>query len=300
MHVRVSFLAVIVLALFSSFPLLAKEVTLQHKGMTLNADLTLADGKSLSKDGVILITHGALAHRDMETIRYFRKLLNGSGHNTLAINLSLGLDNRHGMYDCKTPHRHRNEDAAEEIGAWVSWLKQQGASQVILMGHSRGGAQTALYGIDPDAIVNAVVLLAPATSDDVDADGFKKRYHQELAPLLDKAKQLVAQGKGSTLLSHAFMMYCRDTAVSAESFLSYYGPSALVQTPKLLPSIKLPTLVVVAGNDEVVVGLDRKISKLVDGKHLQMQVIDGSNHMFRDLYADDAVDVINDFLGQPD
>ena len=42
----------------------AKEVTLRHKGLTLNANLELVAGKTLA-DGVILITHGGLAHRDM-------------------------------------------------------------------------------------------------------------------------------------------------------------------------------------------------------------------------------------------
>ena len=52
-------------ALFN--PALAAEVTLPYKGLTLNADLTLAPGKTLA-DGVILITHGSLAHRDMEML----------------------------------------------------------------------------------------------------------------------------------------------------------------------------------------------------------------------------------------
>jgi len=43
----------------------AKEVTLRHKGLTLNANLELAAGKTPA-DGVILMTHGGLAHRDME------------------------------------------------------------------------------------------------------------------------------------------------------------------------------------------------------------------------------------------
>ena len=40
----------------------AKEVTFQHKGLTLNANLELAVDKTLA-DGVILITYGGLAHR---------------------------------------------------------------------------------------------------------------------------------------------------------------------------------------------------------------------------------------------
>jgi len=67
------------------------------------------------------------------------------------------------------------------------------------------------------------------------------------------------------------------------------GKSAHNTSPNLTPS--LPTLVVVAGNDEVVVGLEKKLAPLADGKRVQMKVVEGAGHMFRDLYADDVVDV---------
>ncbi len=274
----------------------AKEVTLHHKGLALNADLALAAGKKLA-DGAILVTHGMLAHRDMEALVYLRNLLKERGYNTLAINLSLGLDNRHGMYECSTVHRHRNADAADEIGAWMDWLKKQGAKRVVLLGHSNGGAQTALYASAHDsAPVKAVVLLAPATRDNNDAAVYQKRYQKPLAPLLEKAQALVKEGKGGTVLEHTDFLYCPDTAVTAESFVSYYGSDPRLDTPYLIPKIKKPTLVVVAGNDEVVIGLDKKVAPLADGKRVRMKVIDSADHFFRDLYADDAVEAIAAFL----
>lgn len=275
----------------------AKEVTLRHKGLTLNANLELAAGKTPA-DGVILITHGGLAHRDMEIITYVQNLLvKEKGYSTLAINLSLGLDNRHGMYDCKTTHRHRNDDAAEEIGVWVDWLKTQGTQRVTLLGHSRGGAQTALYAVERDnALVKAVVLMASAIRENTDAAGYQQRYEKPLAPVLEKAQKLVKAGKGGTVLEHIDLLNCPDTSASADSFVSYYGQDLRLDTPTLIPKIGKPTLVVVAGNDEVVVGLDKKVAPLADGKRMQVKVIEGAGHFFRDLYADDAVDVIDTFL----
>lgn len=275
----------------------AKEVTLRHKGLTLNANLELAAGKKLT-DGAILITHGTLAHRGMETIVYLQNLLKEKGYNTLAINLSLGLDNRHDMYDCKVTHRHRHADAADEIGAWMDWLKKQGTKRVAVMGHSRGGAQTALYAVERDnPLVKAVVLYAPATRDPAkDAAGYHERYKKPLAPLLEQAQTLVKAGKGSTVLEHTDLLYCPDTSVTADAFVSYYEPDPRQDTPTLIPKIKKPTLVVVAGNDEVVVGLDKKVAPLADGKRVQMKVVDGADHFFRDLYADDAVEMTVAFL----
>jgi len=275
----------------------AKEVTFQHKGLTLNANLELAAGKTLA-DGVILITHGGLAHRDMEIITYVSNLLvQEKGHSTLAINLSLGLDNRHGMYDCKSTHRHRNDDATDEIGAWVDWLKTQGARRVTLLGHSRGAAQTALYAAErQNALVKAVVLMAPAIRENTDAAAYQERYRKPLAPVLEQARKLVKAGKGGAVLDHVGFLNCPDTTVTADSFVSYYGQDPRLDTPYLIPKLKKPTLVLVAGNDEVVVGLEKKVAPLADGRRVQMKVVDASGHFFRDLYADDAVDAIDAFL----
>jgi len=275
----------------------AKDVTLQHKGLTLNANLELAADRKIA-DGVILITHGGLAHRDMEIIAYVQNLLvKEKGYSTLAINLSLGLDNRYGMYDCMTTHRHRNDDAAEEIGVWVDWLKSQGAKRVALLGHSRGGAQTALYVAERDnELVKAVALMAPAIRENTNAIGYQQRYGKPLAPVLEKAQKLVKAGKGGTVLEHIDMLNCTDVSVTADSFVSYYGNELRLDTPTLITKIHKPLLVVVAASDEVVVGLERKVAPLVDGKRVQMKIVEGAGHLFRDLYADDAVDAIDVFL----
>jgi pimeloyl-ACP methyl ester carboxylesterase len=221
-------------------------------------------------------------------------------HSSLAINLSLGIDDRHGAYECAVAHRHRHEDAADEIGAWLDWLHLQGAKRVVLLGHSRGGAQTALFAAERDhALVTFVVLLAPATRDNGDR-GYEQRFKQPLQPLLARAQELVKAGKGDTLLAHANILSCLDTQASAASFASYYGPDPRLDTPYLLPKITKPVLVVVAGGDDTVVGLDKKLAPIDDGTRPRLKVIDGADHFFRDLYADDAVDAIVEFVAGTD
>jgi pimeloyl-ACP methyl ester carboxylesterase len=275
----------------------AKEITLQHKGLTLNANLELAADKTIA-EGVILITHGGLAHRDMEMITYIQHLLvKEKGYSTISINLSLGLNNRHGMYDCNTVHRHSNDDAADEISAWVGWLGKQGAKRVTLLGHSRGGAQTALYVAErASPLVDAVVLIAPATSENTNYANYQQRYQKQLGPLLKQAQSLVKAGKSDTVLEHLGLMNCPDTSATAHSFVSYYSQDPRLDTPGLIPKISKPILLIVAANDETVVGLDKKVAGLVDGKRIQMKVVEGSSHTFRDLYTDEAVDAIDTFL----
>ena len=61
-----------VLLLVTFIPLQAKEVTQQFRGLTINANLELADGKTL-EDGVVLILHGTMAHNRMEIIDLTRE-----------------------------------------------------------------------------------------------------------------------------------------------------------------------------------------------------------------------------------
>jgi len=275
----------------------ADEITIPYKGLTLNASYELANGNQVT-DEVILITHGSLAHRDMEIISNLQSQLKGRGHNTLAINLSLGISSRHGMYDCKQTHRHQNADAVDEIAVWVNWLAKQGVRQVTLLGHSRGAAQTALYAVENNnPKVKALVLLAPPTRNNGGA-GYQQRYQQPLEPILEQAQQQLFDGKGDTVLKHVNMMFCRDVEVTAASFVSYFGPNPALDTPSLMPLIRTPTLVVVAGDDEVVLGLEKRVSSLADGKLLKMNVIEGAGHFFRDIYADDAIEAIEDFLAE--
>lgn len=276
----------------------AQEVSFPYKGLKLNANLELAANSKIA-DGVILITHGGLGHSGMEVMVYLQKLLKDRGFNSLAINLSLGINNRHGMYDCAIAQRHTNDDAVAEIDAWTNWLKQQGAARITLLGHSRGGAQTALYASQSkNRLIKAVVLIAPATRDNTDAATYQRNFNRPLAPVLEKAQALHSAGKSNAVLEKVGLLTCSETSATADSFLSYYAPAAQlrVDTPSLLPKIKQPILVVVAGNDETVVDLDKKIASLADGKRIQMKIVDGADHMFRDLSADDAVDAIDVFL----
>ena len=123
----------------------AEGVKLSQDGQTLNANLEKADG-NWPKGPVVLMTHGTLAHGRMEIISGLQEMLKDRGISSLAVNLSLGINDRESaMYKCETPHSHKHTDAVEEIGTWLSWLKAQGVENLALLGHSRGGNQTARF-----------------------------------------------------------------------------------------------------------------------------------------------------------
>ena len=295
MHLGIYLTTLILATSLTSSVARASEVTVPYKGVTLNANLELAAGKTID-DGVILITHGGPEYNRAELYAYLQELFKEAGYSTIAINISHGIDNRHGRYDCKSTSNNLYTDAANEIGVWVNWLARQGVKHVILLGHSRGGSQTALYAAEhDDDSVQAVVLLAPDTRETNDAPAYLRRYHKALAPILTKAQQLVKEGKGSTILSHTDFLFCRDTSVTADTFVSYYGPDPRLDSSYLVPRIRKPTLIVLAGGDQIVVN-DKKFLALANDKRVQVKTVADANHFFRDLYADEAVDTIVKYL----
>jgi pimeloyl-ACP methyl ester carboxylesterase len=278
-------------------PVQGEEVTLEHQGLTLNANLETT-GTNWSQGPVVLMTHGTLAHGGMETLQGLQSALKDRGISSLSMTLSLGLDDRHGMYPCATPHRHQHTDAVAEIGAWLGWLQGQGAAKVALLGHSRGGNQTARFAAEhPEAPIGALILVAPQTWDEAEAEqDYRQRYGKELAPRLAQARQLADEGRAGVMMEHLDFIYCPDTAATAAALISYYAPDPRMDTPRLIPEIKAPVLVIAGSKDKVVAGLVEKVQPLADGQRVQLVVLDGADHFFRDLYADDIGDAVRALL----
>ncbi len=292
-------LAVFLLVLGLSLGVGAEEVKIEHQGIWLNANLEKTDD-SWPAGPVILMVHGTLAHGAMEIMQTLQGMFQDRGISTLAITLGLGLDDRHGMYDCATPHTHKSSDALDEIGVWVGWLKGEGVKELVLLGHSRGGNQVARYAIArPDPAVALVVLLAPETWDrQREAEAYRRRYGKDLGPLLRQARAMVARGEGGAFMDHVDLLHCKDTRVSAASFLSYYEPDENNDTPRLIRGIKAPVVVFAGSADDVAPDLIPKMRPLTDGDQVRLVVLDGAGHFFRDLYSEDIADIVAELLSE--
>jgi len=121
---------------------------------------------------------------------------------------------------------------------------------VVLLGHSRGGNQTARFAAShPDPAISAVVLIAPQTwSAEGAAADYEKRYATKLNAVLEQAQGMVAEGKGGVFLDPVDLLYCEKTRATAASFVSYYEADEAMDTPRLIPAIQAPVLVF-AGSD---------------------------------------------------
>ena len=289
--------ALLVAVILGAPQALAEDVTLEDDAVTLHAELRLADGKSLA-DGVVVLLHGTLAHNRMEIMQTLQAVLADRGYNSLAVNLGYGVDDRTGMMDCAALHTHRHEDGMRELGLWMDWLKTQNVGPVALMGHSRGGNQVTQYALaHPDAGFEAVILVAPMTYDaDKEAAGYEKRYGKPLAGVTQQARGLAASGKGDAVMKGIGFVYCENASATAKAVASYYDPTNK-DTPALLGQVKQPVLVFAGTEDTSVPDLVEKMDGVADGDRVKLQVIDGADHFFRDLYAEDIGDAVEAVLG---
>lgn len=280
----------------------AEPVSQEYLGLEVGGNLELAQGKSLANGSTVLIIHGSAAHHRLETIVALQENLKKQGLNSLAITLSLGLQNRSGMFDCKLEHDHRHADASDEIVAWVEWLQKKMANKVYLLGHSRGGAQAALAVVErADIGVRGLIAAAPLYQSDAEiADRYAATFGAPLQPLLSRARKLVEAGEGDTLFEVPGFLHCKSAKVTAAAFHDYYAPDPQHDVLRLLGEITIATLTVVAGADRVVPGLGSAIADAKDSRRLPESAaianIEGADHMFRDLFGDELADQVVAFV----
>jgi alpha/beta superfamily hydrolase len=264
----------------ASLPASAEPVQLKSGQVRLNGNMEMPAGKTAA-DGVALILHGTFSHDKQETVAALQQNLKKHGIGSLAITLSLGVDNREGPRACGLLHDYALAGAQREIAAWLAWLRAEGARSIDLIGFSRGGAQIA--ALAPKLTrVGHVVLMAPAFATlDEQAAAYQRAFGHPLAEPLAEAK------KGPLQKLTADFLLCKEAPVLGATFLDAYQE----MLPQLAAETGHPTLVVVAGKDEIVPDLGKKLPSQV-----QRVVIEGSGHFFPDLYGEDAADAIAAFL----
>ena len=282
-YLKIAILLVATASLLSARVAATREVIIVGENLTLNANFVVAGGSQPS-DKVVLILHGTLAHKDMELISTVQDAFQEVGQSSLAINLSLNIDDRQGFFPCDELHTHHVADALDEIEAWINWLSARGVKQIVLLGHSRGANQVARFVLRSPHSVQAAVLLAPSINDAV-AD---KR-------VLNKASEYSDDGQ----LEDINFLLCENANVKVSSYLSYYGPDANTDSIPLIQQLMIPTLLVSGSEDTVTKGLASRAANIDNQLVTHIEII-GAGHFFRDLYAYDVVDAVIEFAQEID
>jgi pimeloyl-ACP methyl ester carboxylesterase len=275
----------------------AEQVVIEHLGLDITANLELAKGKSIKSEGMVLLVHDTQGHGQMELMASLQDGLRDLGLNSIAITLGMGLDKRHGMFDCAMEQDHRHEDAIDEISAWVQWLKEKGAPAITLAGHGRGANQAALYAINKlDKAVKRVVLISPLMQSEAKTESeYRARFGKPLRPELAKAEELVAREQGNQLLEVPGFLNCRNAQVTAGAFANYYSANEKYKTTNLLQSLTIPVLLAVGDSDPNLGEIQAAEPDFASAKTITMAVIPGSDQDFRDG-ADDLAKRIKEFI----
>ena len=280
-----------------SLPGQTKEVTQQYKGLTINANLEMAEGKDF-EDGMVLILHGLTAHNKMEVIRTAQQVLLDNERSSLAINLSLGIDNRHGFHDCSLPQRHIQDNAVYELSAWVAWLRERGTDQITMIGHSRGANQVMVYAVENrDPEVTHLVMMAPGLGNNNVKQIFQERYGYIIDEPLEKAYQQISSGNGDDLMKSIDTLPCPKANVTANSFVSYYSKNNKFRKyGEYLSKISIPTLIITGTEDDRQPDIVELMKPFTNNENIRVSVIEGAGHFFRDLNMDEAMEAAIEFI----
>ncbi len=187
---------------------------------------------------------------------------------------------RHAMYGAGL---ERFEDCVFDIDAGVTFLVEQGFTDVILVGHSTGANKVCYYACSKrDPRVVGVVLAGPM-SDRFSQNTDKVNYKTNVALM----KKLVREGKGDEILTRHFF------PMSAKRWLSLLAPHSKedvfnygdkTNVLSAFRCIRKPLLVVFSGIDETADRPIGAIKKIFDqharAKSYTSAIILGATHSY--------------------
>jgi pimeloyl-ACP methyl ester carboxylesterase len=181
-------------------------------------------------------------------------LLHGSGHPTKHIE---GLARRleSSKFLVVTPEmpwsekRHYDapvDDAVDQVNSALGQLKEQGAEKFIIAGHSKGGVFALYYASKYP--LDGLVAIAPGGN----VGG--KNFRNKLGSSVEKAKKLIASGKGNQKGAFSDLEGDRgltEIQAPAASYLTWFDPEGAMNSKNSAKRISanVPILWIVAKDD---------------------------------------------------
>ncbi len=264
--------SLLMLSCLLSAPLYAEDVNLKlPSGLTAFAKYEMGDD---DKPAVLLL-HGFLQTGAFPTIARLGDALFFEGYTVLLPNLSLGIDKRKNSLSCEAIQTHGMEDAAEEIGAWMDFLAEQGHQAVIGIGHSFGSLQLLAYQAQKhDKRLQRLIL----TSLVYVAQNMPKA---QKALLMQRAEQAIADKRETPDVYR--LSFCQKYTSLPDKFYTYlsWDDQRVIEA---LNAAKIPVNVIIAEQDA---RIDPAWLANVTDAVTTLDSIVGANHFFDAEYQDD-------------
>ena len=277
---------------FSEITTIYLDSTYLNKSIKINANYYT---NSHSNNTAAISIHGTRGFKTMEIVSVLSENLLDLNIDTIAPNISYGVNNRNDSFlTCDMNHNHNRHANINEIVRWFSYAIEKDYKNIILIGHSRGGqdvlnAYKKILEVYPaeSKKISSIVLLAPLTDNfDEINDHLQKRNNTTMTQLLDM--------DGDSLIEMNFLN-CSNAMVKISSFLSYYNISRQDETIQILKDIKISTNVFTASEDTFVPKTHSKIAK-INNSNINLVQVEDSDHFFRDLFLDEVIEILSEFI----
>ncbi|KAL6944956.1 hypothetical protein ACO0QE_002398 [Hanseniaspora vineae] len=201
----------------------------------------------------------------------------------------------------------------KDMESLVKYLQNQiGVSKIVIMGHSTGSQDVIHYLLNAGTNVQAGIMQASIS----DRESFNVSKSEKGQKLNQIAEDLVAQGKGNTLLSDEHCKFAWNTPITAYRWTSLMGKfgdddyfsSDLTQKELKFGQISVPFLICYSEKDEFVpadvdkIALLQKWREASDERYWSKHsgLIKNANHNVKDLESQEdlfkkVVGFINEF-----
>lgn len=252
-------------------------------GKILNAEYLSGD----IKRPAILVLHGFLQTNEFLATQSIINSLSALGYTVVGPNFSLGIPDRRQSMQCQAPHRHTFEEDLREIDFWVNWLRKQGYSKVIIVGHS-WGSQHGLGYVEthPQAPIMAVIAVSLVHVEQATAIRNKQ---------IKQARNRVEHHDKS--LQAYVLSFCKAFMATPQSYLSYarWDDARVIDSLGALQQRQLPIYVVVGSQDN---RIDDNWVQVLRAHSFQTTVIEGANHFFSSMHEFELSDRLEAVLAE--
>jgi alpha-beta hydrolase superfamily lysophospholipase len=222
---------------------------------------------------------------------------------------AIGWSNRNGQAVTIGSKYETFPDSIHDIQGAAQVVKERGAQQLIIQGHSLGTSKVVNYCLNREERnalpIAGVVLLSPVNMPRWAAQQDPK-HHQEY---LDKAYTLLDEGKPT---AHLVDEWAYGTPISAQAYVSLsekggavdvYSPRGLGPHSALLSKLVIPTLIVCGGQDEAIQQTHGDIyewerdMRTIAPSNSEIHIINGATHGFEG-YEQELASIVGEFAGR--